>query len=97
MISINFSIRNPRSNEFSNLWNRAYCTPFKNKFIELEVTKDSVLVSFMFNWTVRQSHAGVDLGLGMFGYNIHCQFYDNRHWNHTEGRWMKYTEDLGEH
>jgi hypothetical protein len=51
----------------------------------------------MFNWTVRQSHAGLDLELGLFGYNVHFQFYDNRHWNVKEGCWMVYTEEDGEH
>lgn len=81
MITFNFVIRNPWSSGFSNLWNHAYKTPFKNKFVELEVTRDFTLISFMFNWTVRQSHAGLDLELGLFGYCVHFNFYDNRHWN----------------
>ena len=85
MISLNFNIRNPWSDKFKNLWSRSYATPFKNKFIELEVTEDFTLVSFMFNWTVRQSHAGLDLELGLLGYNVHFQFYDNRHWDNTYG------------
>ena len=90
MISLNFSLRNPWSNTFKLLWCRAYPTPIKNKFIELEFTKDFTLVSVMFNWTVRQSHAGLDLELGLFGYNIHLTFYDNRHWNIEQSRWENY-------
>lgn len=97
MISFNFNLRNPWSTTFKNLWCRAYSTPFEHKFIELEVTKDFTLISFMFNWTVRQSHAGLDLEFGLFGYNVHFNFYDNRHWNSTEGRYYKYSEELGEH
>ena len=97
MISFNFNLRNPWSNTFKNLWCKSYATPFKNKFIELEVTRDFTLVCFMFNWTVRQSHAGLELELGLFGYNAAIHFYDNRHWNREEGRWMQYTEELGEH
>jgi hypothetical protein len=85
MISLNFNIRNPWSDKFKNLWSRSYATPFKNKFIELEVTEDFTLVSFMFNWTVRQSHAGLDLEVGLLGYNVHFQFYDNRHWDNIYG------------
>jgi len=81
MISLNFNIRNPWSNTFKNLWCRAYNTPFKNKFIELELTQDFTIVSFRFNWTVRQSHAGLDLEAGFFGYCLHFQFYDSRHWD----------------
>jgi hypothetical protein len=87
MISLNFDLRNPWSNTFKNLWCRSYETPFKNKFIELGLTKDFTLVSFRFNWTVRQSHAGLDLELGVFGYNVNFQFYDNRHWDVETGSW----------
>lgn len=85
MISFNFNIRNPWSDKFKNLWNRVYKTPFKNKFIELEITEDFTLVSVMFNWTVRQSHAGLDLEFGLLGYCVHVNFYDNRHWDNTYG------------
>jgi hypothetical protein len=88
MISFNFNIRNPWSNTFNNLWCRAYDTPFKNKFIELEFTQDFTLVSVMFNWTVRQSHAGLDLELGLFGYNFHFNFFDNRHWDAEIGKYQ---------
>lgn len=85
MISFNFNLRNPWGNCFENLWCKGYPTPFKNKFIELECYKDEHLVSFMFNWTVRQSHAGLDLELGLLGYCVHVNFYDNRHWNNAYG------------
>ena len=87
MISFDFNLRNPWSNEFKNLWCRAYDTPFKNKYIELEFYKDTSLVSVRLNWTVRQSHAGLDLELGLFGYNIHFNFYDNRHWDVETATW----------
>jgi len=87
MISLNFSIRNPWSTAFKNLWCRSYATPFKNKFVELEITRDSTLVCVMFNWTIRQSHAGLDVEAGVFGYCIHFQFYDCRHWDSDAGNW----------
>ena len=93
MISLNFNLRNPWSNTFKNMWCRAYATPFNHKFIELEFTRDFTLVSFMFNWTVRQSHAGLDLELGLLGYNVHFQFYDNRHWNIEAGRYYIEEEE----
>jgi len=87
MLSLNFNIRNPWSDRFENLWCRGYATPFDNKFIELEVTRDFTLVSFMFDWTVRQSHAGLNIELGLFGYCVHFNFYDNRHWNYEKKAW----------
>lgn len=85
MISLNFNIRNPYSDAFKNLWNRAFATPFTNKFIELELYKDSSLVCCMLNWTIRQSHAGLDIELGVLGYTVHFMFFDSRHWNYEAG------------
>lgn len=97
MLSLNLNIRNPWSNRFENLWNKVYSTPHPSKYIELEVTRDFTLVTFMFNWTIRQSHAGLDLELGIFGYCFHFNFYDIRHWNTEAGRYYIYSEELGEH
>ncbi len=68
-----------------------------HKYVELEVYRDSSLLSINFSWTIRQSHAGLDIELGLLGYCVHFNLYDNRHWNYTEGRWMRYSEELGEH
>lgn len=97
MISFNFNIRNPWSEQFKNYWSRAWDTPFKHKFIELEFYKDSTLLSIIFVHTIHQSHAGLDIELGLLGYNVHFNFYDNRHWNYEEHRWMIYTEEEGLH
>jgi hypothetical protein len=90
MISLNFYLRNPWSTTFKNLWCRVYTTPFSNKHIELEFTRDFTLVSFMFNWTLRQSHAGVDMELGLLGYCVHLNFYDLRHWDSKLGDWAQH-------
>jgi hypothetical protein len=87
MISLNFNLRNPWSTTFKNLWCRVYHTPFKNKFIELEVFRVFTLISFTFNWTIRQSHAGLDIEAGLLGYCLHFNFYDNRHWDGNSNRW----------
>jgi hypothetical protein len=96
MISLNFNLRNPYSQTFKNLWNHMWYI-CENKYAELEVYRDSSLVAVNFNWTIRQSHAGLDVELGLFGYCIHFNIYDNRHWNYTEGRWYKYDEENGNH
>jgi len=94
MISFNFTLRNPWSNGFDNLWCRSYKTPFTNKFIELEFIRDCTLVSFGFSWTVRQAHAGLDLEAGLFGYCVHFNFYDSRHWNFEKKEWETHEENL---
>ena len=97
MINLSFNIRNPWSQEFKNLWNKVLDTAHPSKYIELEVYKDSSLLTVSFNWTIRQSHAGVDFEVGLLGYCFHFNFYDIRHWNYEAGRYYKYSEELGEH
>lgn len=97
MISFNFNLINPWSNRFKNLWNRVYTTPFKHKFIELEVMKDTTIVCFMFRLAGRTSHGGLSMDLGLLGYSFSFNFYDNRHWNYQLGRYFMYNEENGEH
>lgn len=97
MLNLALNIRNPWSQEFKNLWNKVFTTPHPSKYIELEIYKDSNLLSFNFSWTIRQSHGGIDIDVGLLGYGFHFNFYDIRHWNYKEGRYMIYTEELGEH
>lgn len=97
MISFNFNIRNPFSQRFKNLWCIAFGTPFKHKFVELEFYRDTSILSLNFNWTIHQSHAGLDIELGLLGYCIHANFYDNRHWNYEANRYYIYDEENGSH
>jgi hypothetical protein len=97
MIYFGFNITNPWCKRWANTWNRVYATPIKHKCIELEMFKDSTILSFSFRLTTRQDHAGLMMDLGILGYSFLFNFYDNRHWNTEEGRWMIYTEELGEH
>jgi hypothetical protein len=92
MINLALTIRNPFSQQFTNLWRRACNTPLKNKCIELEVYKDSTIITSSIVWTICQSHAGLDLELGLFGYCVHFNFYDRRHWNYEEKRYYIYEE-----
>ena len=95
MLSFNFNITNPWSNRFKNLWSHTYDTPFENKFLELEVLKDTSIVAFMFRLSTRQSHGGLYFDLGLLGYSFSFNFYDNRHWNYDLGRYYRYNEEEG--
>jgi hypothetical protein len=97
MISLNFNISNPWSHRFENLWCKSYVTPFKHKFLEMELLKDTSILSFMFQLAGRTSHGGLSMELGLLGYSFSFNFYDNRHWNYDAGRYFKYNEELGEH
>lgn len=87
MLNFNFCVRNPWSTRFKNIWCKVLDTPFKHKFIELEMYQDSSILSFMFDWTIRQSHAGLHTEIGILGFCLRFNFYDNRHWNHNFGQW----------
>jgi hypothetical protein len=87
MISMDVTINNPYCKKFRNLWNKFYNTPFKNKFIELEVYNDSTIVVCSMRLTNRRDHAGLDIMLGLFGYCVHFNFYDNRHWDYELNKW----------
>jgi hypothetical protein len=87
MIYLNFSLENPWSDRFENLWGCSYDTPFKHKFIELELTKCSTIISLQFNWTSQRDHAGLVAETGLLGYCFRFNFYDSRHWNYETNKW----------
>jgi hypothetical protein len=92
MINLSFNLTNPLSKRWKNVWSRSYNTPFNNKYIELEVFKDTTVVAFTFRLTTRQSHAGLLIDLGLFGHSISLNIYDSRHWNYETSRYYKYDE-----
>jgi hypothetical protein len=95
MIYFNFNIRNPRWwNRFDSLWTKHGSTPFKHKFWEVQFMKNAELFRIEFEWTVCQDHAGVNLELGLFGYQFDMKFYDNRHWNIATNTWQDYSQDI---
>lgn len=98
MIYLNFNLRNPKWwNRFASIKCWMGETPIKHKYWEVQVMKCDNLVRFEFEVTTQQDHAGVGLELGLLGYEVHFTFYDNRHWNAQESRWMFYTEEDGYH
>ena len=98
MIYFNFNIRKPGWwDRFTNIKCWTGNTPFKHKSWEVQVIKNNNLLRLEFGVTTQQDHAGANLELGLIGYEIHFTFYDNRHWNHEEHRWMIYTEEQGLH
>jgi len=97
MINLRFSITNPWWDRFENIKCWAGGTPFKHKFWEVQIMKSDDIVAFDLRTTTQTDHAGIDLWVGLLGYSINAQLYDNRHWNFKENRWMVYTEDEGYH
>ena len=96
MIYFGFTIDNPWCKRWKNTWNYI-ANPVEHKYIELEMFKDNTILAFSLRWAIRQSHAGLTIEAGLLGYSFLFNFYDNRHWNSEEGRWMIYTEEHGLH
>jgi hypothetical protein len=92
MIDIKFSFVYPASDRFESIKCWFGSTPFKHKYWEIQVMKDNDIIAVDFRVTTRQDHAGVDLWLGLIGYAVNFKFYDNRHWNHEQGRYCNYSE-----
>ena len=91
MIYFNVNIRNPNwSDRFKSIKVWTGSTPFRNKFWEVQIIENDNLLRCEFEFTVKQDHAGVNLELGLLGYEVHFTFYDNRHWNYKENRWEIY-------
>jgi hypothetical protein len=83
MIDLRFNISQPFEIKFKNFWCKSWSTPFKHKFIELEVCTTDALIGFNFSLTTRRDHAGLDIELSLFGVCVHFDFYDNRHWDYA--------------
>ena len=90
MINFSFGLRNPLSDRWDNIYNRS--AVLGKKAVEIEVYRDTTIVSFAFRWTIRQDHAGMSVDLGLFGYTVSAQYYDTRHWNEEAGRFYIYDK-----
>jgi len=65
----------------------------KNKTLELQVSKGGDdLIGFMFSWSMRRDHAGLDIEVSLFRRFILISFHDNRHWNDNTSRYINYDD-----
>jgi hypothetical protein len=90
MINLNFAIGYPLTRlSFNHLLHYCRETVFRNKYFEIELIQDCEnLIHFKFDWTTKCDHAGVRLELGLFGYELMFQLYDNRHWDYKKNDWV---------
>jgi len=90
MIYFNVNIRHPKWwNRFENIKTWVGKTTWKNKYWEIQIIKNDNLLRVEFEYSIQQDHAGVNLELGLVGYEIHFTVYDNRHWNYEKNCWEK--------
>ena len=92
MIDISLNLSHPFDLEFKNFWSKAWSTPIKNKFVELEFYTTQSLLGFNFLWTARRDHAGIDLQMSLLGICAHVSLYDNRHWDHEQCQYHIYDK-----
>jgi len=92
MIHVSFGLSNPWGTPFDNLWNR-FGRLTENKSWELELLKSTQIIGFAFSYTMRQSHAGLNLELALLGHSISFQIYDTRHWDYTANTWEVYANN----
>lgn len=88
MINLQLNLRIPGSDRFRNLgcWHGIIpCS--HHKFWEIQCYQSSDLLDFFLRATCKQSHAGIEIGFGIFGFNIEFRIYDNRHWNKEKKGW----------
>lgn len=93
MLHLNLKISNPLSKRFKNIKCWSGATPFKNKFWEFQILATPDLICIDFSYTIRQDHAGLRLELGLFGYSIDFNLYDNRHWDYIGKKWEVYHDE----
>lgn len=92
MIYCNINLRNPWSKRY---WSMIKCWHFditKNKSTSIEISRDTNVFRFEFEYTIRQDHAGLNVEFALFGYQISFGIHDNRHWDNDNGRWKQYYE-----
>lgn len=93
MIHFSFSLRNP----FSNLYKTKILVNtrvFDYKFIEVEYVRDTDIIGAWFDWTFRQSHAGIRFGVSLLSFGLYVTFEDTRHWDHEHNCWEKYDDEI---
>ena len=91
MIYLNINIRNPFSERYENVKNYAGQIT-KYKWWEVEILKTENLFRFEFGYTVMQDHAGIQLELGLFGWEFHAGVHDTRHWDYENKCWEEYGQ-----
>jgi hypothetical protein len=92
MISLNFTLINP----FSDKWKTVYCKHFmlsKNKNLEINFYKNSNIVKFSLDFfPIGRDHTPIEIGFGLFSYEIEFSFYDKRHWDDDNNKYEEYEQ-----
>lgn len=95
MIHFSFNISWPWFKPIKELQRDYFCETWsitKNKSIEVQLSKSGKsLIGVSFDWATRCDHAGVMFELNLFRHFFIINFYDSRHWNYEEDRYVNYN------
>lgn len=86
MINLHFNVYNPWSNTWKILWNRSKLLG-KNKAVEFNGYRTNHIIYGEFRFRPIGDHGGVQIMLGLLGYDVELHFYDTRHWDYETDAW----------
>jgi hypothetical protein len=86
MINLDFTIDNPFSKRFGLLSSKSKMLT-KHKAVEANIYCTANIIKLSLVYSTAQDHAGLQLEVGLFGYNFELHFYDTRHWNDKNKDW----------
>lgn len=64
----------------------------KYKSWEIEYERTNVIINFGFELSVRRSHAGISLWVGLLGHSVSFEICDDRHWDYDNNCWEVYEK-----
>lgn len=100
MIYFTFRVRNPFVDyQYSpSVYYKDLSIPYtKHKRFSIQLEKSpGLIVDAGFNYTIREDHAGLFLDVGLFGYSVILNVYDDRHWDYENNVWKEHNESISE-
>jgi len=86
MIYFNFTIDNPWSDRWRTIWYKNGLLS-RNKAWEFNGYKTNQIINLHFKLNFKGDHAGLQLELGLLGYDLEFSIYDTRHWDYEHDCW----------
>jgi len=87
LINFDFEISLP-IDRWECLYQKTWATPFKNKYFEANAYKTNAILGFSTHYSVKEDHAGFALEFIVLGFVFTFVFYDYRHWDYENDRWV---------
>jgi len=91
MIRLDFTINNPFINRFGLLSSK-FKMLTKHKAVEANIYCTANIIKLLLVYSTRQDHAGLQVEVGLLGYNFELHFYDTRHWNNKNQDWESHDQ-----